>query len=263
MIHIYTSLKEVIDATSKFVSETREADIKRTSPEEILNLFIAANRFGREAIAACYRKIYGNDYDTSTRNDYVAKPIYRNAFGLHYSWSILLSWELFVSSYVRIIEVIAHEIAHDMVRGHGEKFWHEYYRNCQKMGLISLEIPYDEGMYEDKYGVRKYGYGRIKGLDISFETSDHIIVKYDRRCKAMFKHKVFCLGDVEYEIKQEYNNLALEICSLYRMNFNGLPISRHIETSFSEPIEPWLCEPSEGILTPELIKPVTRSTLSV
>lgn len=257
MIHIYTSLKEVIDATSKFVSETREADIKRTSPEEILNLFIAANRFGREAIAACYRKIYGNGYDTSARYDYVAKPVYKNHLGYHATQnSIVISWVMFVSSYAYFIEVIAHEIAHDVGHrhSHDEAFWYEYYRNCQRLGLMSSEIPYEEGIIEDKNDVRKYGYGRIKVLALPPVLS----ITHERRCKAMFKHKVFCRDEWsnEYAIKQEYSKLASEICALYQMNFKYLP------GGHSEPIiEPWLCEPSENILSSELIKPITRNDI--
>lgn len=256
MIQIYTSLKEVIDATTKFISETREIDIKRTSPEEILNLFIAANRFGREAIAACCRKIYGNDYDTSVRHDYVAKKIYRKVGGLHYSKnSIFLSWDNnFVNSYEYFIETIAHEMAHDTTHSHIEKFWREYYRNCQRLGLISSEIPFEDGIIEDKNDVRKYGYGRIKVLALPPVLS----ITHERRCKAMFKHKVFCRDEWpnEYAIKQEYSKLASDICALYQMNFKYLP------GGHSEPIEEtWLCEPSENILSSELIKPITRNDI--
>lgn len=257
MIQIYTSLKEVIDATTKFISETREADIKRTSPEVILNLFISANRFGREAIAACCRKIYGKDYDTSTRYDYVAQMVYRKVGGLHYSKnSIFLSWGIFQSTYLGFLNVIVHEIAHDIGHSHNhdEEFWHEYYLNCQRLGLISSEIPYEEGMIEDKNDVRKYGYGRIKVLALPPVLS----ITHERRCKAMFKHKVFCRDEWsnEYAIKQEYSKLASEICALYQMNFKYLP------GGHSEPIiEPWLCEPSENILSSELIKPITRNDI--
>ncbi len=77
MIKKYNSLKETIDATTDFILKTRECDIKRTSPEEILNFFIAATRFGREAIAACYRKLYGPQYDMSNRRDHIIQPIYK------------------------------------------------------------------------------------------------------------------------------------------------------------------------------------------
>lgn len=265
-MQIFTSLEEVIEATTRFIRETREVDIKRTSPEEILNLFISANRFGREAIAACYRKIFGNDYDTSVRYDYVAKLVYRNYGGLHYSNnSILLSWGRFVSPYKRFIELIAHEIAHDVghKHNHDEVFWHEYYLNCQKLGLISLEIPYEEGMIEDKYGVRKYGYGGIKGIGKHGNNVSRIT--YERRCKAMFKHKVFFLEKYSnvYAIKQVYYKTALDICALYHVNLANCLIDRYLATKTSRSIEEtWLREPSQRILVPDLIKPITRSILS-
>lgn len=250
---IYTSLKEVIGATTEFVFNTREADIKRTSPEVILNLFIAANRFGREAIAACYRKIYGAEYPVCGRCDYVAQPIYMKAGGWNTSGKqITISWFSFLSSYQNFINIIAHEIAHD--KGyrpvHGESFWQEYYRNCQCLGLIASDIPFEEGMIEDIGNVRLHGWGRIKGITrqnppISFTT-------LDRRRKALRKHDVFRSGGdpIVNIISRQYMAMAQTICEQYEINYNRLPVEEYHDKTIID--EPWLLNPSEEILDPSV-----------
>lgn len=260
MIHIYTSLKEVIDATTKFISETRESDIKRTSPEKILNLFIAANRFGREAIAACCRKIYGNDYETSRRNDSVSIPSincwispwlarhYTNRF-------IVLKWDLFFYGNIRyIIEVIAHEIAHDIVNGHSEAFWREYYKNCQILGLISEDIPFEKGM--QSWDVK--GHGHIKNFNNSGDKFRFLqFYKIPEKIKAISRLDMFIkqynnkLEIRTQAIKKAYINIVYDLCKEYHVDPKSLdmnyPAAKFIDSSPTID-EPWLIKPEMTII---------------
>ena len=270
MIVKYNSLKETIDATTAFVSETREADITRTSPEKILNLFISANRFGREAIAACCRKLYGPEYLTSNRYDYVVHHAYGRYLARHYSNSCIeISWKSFTRSYAGFIALIGHEIAHDVGHrhGHDEIFWQQYYRNCQGLGLISSDIEYKDGMIEDKHNVRIMGYGSIIGLT-QYPEFTVSLPTLENRVKAMLKHDVFTYDNISnnYRIKQDFMPLALEICREYQVR-----LDRHQCADIYRPNtdfilksidEPWLDNPSDNIFDPSILKCITRNDIN-
>lgn len=265
MIRKYNSLKETIDATTAFVLDTREADIKRTNPEEILNLFIAANRFGREAIAACYRKLYGPEYDTSNRSDYVIKPVYKKCRGYCYPNNlIVINWSSFItSSYTNMLELIAHEIAHDVCLEHREKFWHAYYRNCQGLGLIASDIAYEDGMVVNKSGMRKYGYGRIIGFKRSYLNFAISPITLERRINALVKHNVFTRDWDEYIIKPEFMPLALDICKQYQVMLGyrfKLFKLKCGNADFTTINESWLNNHSDDIFDPSILKCITRDT---
>lgn len=265
----YNSLKEIIDATTTFVLGTCEADIKRTNPIKILNLYISANRFGREAIAACYRKLYGPEYDTSNRYDYVLHHAYGRYSACHHSNSCIeISWKSFTRSYAGFIALIGHEIAHDVGHrhGHDEIFWQEYYRNCQGLGLISSEIEYKDGMVEDKYNVRIMGYGSIIGLkQPQFAVS---LLTLENRVKAMVKHNVFTYNNISnnYVIKQDFMPLALDICRKYQVRLDhhqcSNVYSRNTDSILKSIDEPWLNNPSDSIFDPSILKCITLNDIN-
>lgn len=231
----FTTLKEVSDYAHSLIRDKSEKELKKLDPLELLEWFIASQRFVAEKAIEIIKDAGIKDVYENLNINVVC--FWHDRFSAYCKYNkqriIIGIKSLFLKSYNQLVVTIIHELTHLEVSGHSDNFWQRHLEILKIESLADPNVTVEDAFLKDPTTVYRYPTDRLPllhGSHIISEISTGVNLceqcfNFDRKYHLIRRNHIFgrdnwCnirrLNDIEF------NQDIMRLCKEYEVNYNAL-----------------------------------------
>lgn len=227
----FTSLNEVSDYAHSLIRDKSEKELKKLDPVELLEWFIASQRFVAEKAVEIIKDVGIN---VEHLNINVACFWNNSYYGAYCDGQqiIIGTKSLFGGSYNQLVETIIHELTHLEVSGHSDNFWQRHLEMLKIEGFADPNLTVEDAFYKDTITVYRHPTEKLpllRGCIIS-EISTGVNLceqcfNFDRKYHQIRRNPIFGRDNwcnIRRLNDKDFNQDVIQLCKEYEVNYNAL-----------------------------------------
>lgn len=229
----FNSLKEVSDCAHGLIRDQREKELKALNPSELLEWFIASQRFVAKKAVEIINDA-GIKVENQSLNINVACFYFDNYYGGYCGKRQIIvgTQKMFTSSYNQLISTIIHEVTHLEIMDHSDNFWQRCLEILKIEGFAELGLSVEDAFVKDTLSVYRHPTEKIPLLHGSFipeisagnnlcEQCDNFLRKYHQiRRNPIFGRDNWC--NIRRLNDMDFKDDIIRLCKLYEVNYNRI-----------------------------------------
>lgn len=235
MERTFNSLEDVSNYAHSLIRDKSEKDIKKLNSLEILEWFIASQRFVAEKAVDIIRHA-GLKVENRGLTIKVACFFFDNFYGAYYNRqysNIVIGTKcIFGDSYNQLIGVIIHELTHMEIMGHNDNFWQRYLELLTIEGFAEPGLSVDEAFIKDTITIYRHASERLPLMrgcllrEISAGNNDcERYMNFDRKYHIFRRNPIFCRDNWD-NIRRlndlDFKDDVVRLCREYEVDYNTI-----------------------------------------
>lgn len=230
----FKCLEEVTDYAHCLIRDRTEKELKALNPLELLEWFIALQRFVAEEAIQIVK-----DANIKIPCGYLITKVEcfwddsrHGGFCSRKQCIVIGTKCIFYRSKNQLLATIIHELTHLKVRGHGDDFWQEYLRLLKINGLAKTNLTIEEAFYKDTISDYRHPSNKLPLLNRHFlpeiTTGSNILechINFEKKYHLIRRNKIF--GRDNCNNIRRLNNITfkeeiIQLCQQYEVNYNKI-----------------------------------------
>lgn len=240
----FSNLKEVSDYAHSLIRDKSEKELKKLDPLELLEWFIASQRFVAEKAVEIIKNV-GINVEHININ---VACFWYDRWGAYCEYNkqrIIIGTQcLFACSYNGLVAKIIHELTHLEVWGHNDNFWQRYLEILKIEGFADPGLTVEDAFYKDTITVYRHPTEKLPLLRNRIFSENSIGVNpceisliFDKKYHQIRRNPIFGrdnwrnirrLNDIDF------NQDVIQLCKEYEVNYNALYRLSHYDISLPE-----------------------------
>ena len=223
----FTSLKEVSDYAHSLIRDKSEQELKKLDPIELLEWFIASQRFVAEKAVEIIKdagiKVVDGILDINVSclwqdNHYLARCEYSQ------QQIIIGAHCLFCVSYNQLVGTIIHELTHIEVLNHNNVFWQRYLEILKIEGLADPDLTVEEAFLKRTTSVHRDETEKLPLLHFDLRST-HMYHEFLSKYHQIRRNPIFgrdCWHNIRRLNDIDFNEDVVRLCKEYEVDYNAL-----------------------------------------